>query len=461
MIFESRNFHMRPSSADASQVPRLIKRGAFALKPHWSWSLVLLTHHAMAQPAQAPGSQQPAATVQSPLVAAPSWSAEQLLPVILQHNPQLRAAQSARDAARSGIQTARAMPNPRIDWNQGRNTARIAGVTPGSLQSWSISQAIENPFARQARIDAASATELESKHLIGQTRNELVGHARLRIYQGLLHKAQAAAAAEDVLLLEQVRERVRLRVESGEAARYEIIKADAEIITARERLQTASLMVEQSKIQLNQLAAGQLPAQWQLMGDLQEVQELVDLQQIHQLVRQHNPELNLLQAEVNKAQAQLRSAESSRWPGVELRYSQSRDPEIRQGQWGIGMQVPLLDRRSGPIAQASAELERALVRLEGRKAELEQQVLLTWKSLEMARLRIEALSQGSVREAEAALRVAQAAYRFGERGILDVLDAQRVLRSVRADLIQARYQLQEARVMLDQLVGQHIENTPS
>ena len=76
---------------------------------------------------------------------------------------------------------------------------------------------------------------------------------------------------------------------------------------------------------------------------------------------------------------------------------------------------------------------------------------------EMARLRIEALSQGSMREAEAALRVAQAAYRFGERGILDVLDAQRVLRGVRADLIQARYQLQEARIKLDQLVGQHMD----
>jgi cobalt-zinc-cadmium efflux system outer membrane protein len=66
-----------------------------------------------------------------------------------------------------------------------------------------------------------------------------------------------------------------------------------------------------------------------------------------------------------------------------------------------------------------------------------------------------------VREAEAALRVAQAAYRFGERGILDVLDAQRVLRSVRADLIEARYQLQEARVMLDRLTGQNTEHAPS
>ena len=425
--------------------------------------LILLSHCATAQTNMSNTAPPAAAVLQRGASShvTPELGAEQLVPVILAHNAQLRAAQSARDAARSGTQAAQALPNPRIDWHQGRNTARIAGVTPGPVQSWSISQPIDNPYARKARIDAASATELESTHLIGMNRNELVSQARLRIYQGLLHQAKADAAAEDVQLLEQVRERVRLRVESGEAARYEIIKADAEIITARERLQTARLMVEQSKIQLNQLAAGQLPGQWKLLGDLKDTHELLDLNQLHQLVTKHNPELSLLQAEVNKAQALLRGAESSRWPGLELRYSQSQDPELRQGLWGVGVQIPLLDNRRAPIAQASAELERAQIRLEGRQAELKQEMLLTWKSLEMARLRIEALSQGSVREAEAALRVAQAAYRFGERGILDVLDAQRVLRSVRADLIDARYQLQEARVLLDRLTGQHIEHSPS
>ena len=435
------------------------------LIPHaWRYAigLSLLSQSAFAQ--NTPAVSGPPAVAVSPIAhstASPELGSEHIIATVLANNPQLRAAQSARNAARSGIQTAKALPNPRLDWHQGHNSARIAGVTPGPLRSWSISQPIDNPFARQARVDAASATELESAHQVGLTRNELVSQTRLYIYQGLLHQAQAAATADDVQLLEQVRERVRLRVESGEAARYEIIKADAEIITARERLQTARLMVEQSKIQLNQLAAGQLPAQWRLLGDLKDTQELVDLNQLHQLVSTHNPELNLLQAEVDKARAALRGAQSSRWPGVELRYSQSQDPEFRQSQWGIGVQIPLLDRRAGPIAQASAELERAEIRLEGRKAELRQQVLLTWKSLEMARLRIEALSQGSVREAEAALRVAQAAYRFGERGILDVLDAQRVLRSVRADLIEARYQLQEARVMLDRLTGQNTEHAPS
>jgi cobalt-zinc-cadmium efflux system outer membrane protein len=389
----------------------------------------------------------------------PELGTEQIIPIVLAHNPHLRAAQSARNAASSGIKTAQALPNPRLDWNQGSNSARMPGVNSGAVQNWSISQPIENPLARKARMDHARATEHESIHFVGLTRNELVRQVRLHIYQGLLYKAQAGAAAEDAHLLEQIRERVRVRVESGEAGRYEIIKADAEIITARERLQTARLMVEQSKIQLNQLAAGQLPAQWRLMGDLKDTQELLDLNQIQQHLAKNNPELNLLQTELNKAQSLLRGAQASRWPGLELRYSQSREPDIRQGLWGVGMQIPLLDTRSGPIAQASAELERSQIRLEGRKAELQQQVLLILKSLEIARLRIEALSQGSVREAEAALRVAQAAYRFGERGILDVLDAQRVLRNVRANLIEARYQQQEAYIMLDHLIGQHLEKT--
>ncbi|MCP2848931.1 TolC family protein, partial [Salmonella enterica subsp. enterica serovar Typhimurium] len=55
----------------------------------------------------------------------------------------------------------------------------------------------------------------------------------------------------------------------------------------------------------------------------------------------------------------------------------------------------------------------------------------------------------------AALRVAQAAYRFGERGILDVLDAQRVLQAVRSDLLDARYSVQAARIELELLTGRY------
>jgi cobalt-zinc-cadmium efflux system outer membrane protein len=47
--------------------------------------------------------------------------------------------------------------------------------------------------------------------------------------------------------------------------------------------------------------------------------------------------------------------------------------------------------------------------------------------------------------------VAEAAYRFGERGILDYLDAQRTLRSIRNELNATRFELQAARIELERL----------
>ena len=195
-----------------------------------------------------------------------------------------------------------------------------------------------------------------------------------------------------------------------------------------------------------------------LRGALDDEIRLGELDEIQRQAQVHNPEIKALQSQVEKAQSQQQAARASRWPGVEVRYTESTDVELRHGTLGVQVQIPLLDQRSGPMAEAAAELERARIRLEGRQAEMRQQVLQAWKSLEMARLRVEALGQGAMREAEAALRVAQAAYRFGERGILDVLDAQRVLQSVRADLLDARYQVQAARIDLDYLAGRYAED---
>jgi cobalt-zinc-cadmium efflux system outer membrane protein len=69
----------------------------------------------------------------------------------------------------------------------------------------------------------------------------------------------------------------------------------------------------------------------------------------------------------------------------------------------------------------------------------------------IAQRQVEALETAVLKDAEAAVRVAEAAYRFGERGILDYLDAQRVLRLVRIELISARFNLQAAAAEIDRL----------
>lgn len=390
----------------------------------------------------------------------PALSLNDVIRAALAHNPGLQAARRLREQAEAGVQTAGALPNPRLELSQGQNEARVPSAVPGAVRGWALAQFIENPAARSARVEAARATERGSVHQIAATRNELVAQVQLRAYEYLLRRDEARALGEDVALLEQVRERVRLRVASGEAARYEIIKADAEIINARQRQRTAALQAEQALLALNRLASGQLPAHWRLDGELDAEVATGELEELQQLAQQRNPELQALQSQLDRAQKQLEGARSSRWPGLDLRYSETTAADVRQHLLGVQLQIPLFDQKRGPIAEASSELERLRIQFEGRQAELQQQVLQAWKSLEMARLRVEALAQGVMREAEAALRVAQAAYRYGERGILDVLDAQRVLQSVRADLLDARYQLQAARIELERLSGRHVDEQP-
>jgi cobalt-zinc-cadmium efflux system outer membrane protein len=384
---------------------------------------------------------------------------DEVVSLVVKHNPSLRVAQSGIEQATAAIKTAGALPNPRLESIMGSNRAAIPTALGGQVTGLAFSQLFENPNLRKARMSAADFGRDASVHSLAVTTNELSAQVRTKAYEHLLRKDESRATLDALNLLEQIRQKVKVRVESGEAARYEIIKADAEVISARQKYHTAVLQTEQSLLALNRLAGGQLPQKWQLRESLSDPIETPSLAETLAQAHQNNPELKLLQAEVRKRQAKLAESKSSRWPGIELRFGQQREPEIRQNVISASIQIPLFDQRVGPIQEAEADFKRLSLQLEGRQIDLEQQINLAWKSIEIARIRVNALSTGAVREAQSALMVAEAAYRFGERGILDVLDAQRVLRTVNADLLDAKYQYQIAKIELNFLAGSDAKRT--
>ncbi len=382
-------------------------------------------------------------------------SIDDLIYTVLQHNPALRASARAVEAATAAVTTAGALPNPRLEFSTGRNSAPVGTSQAGRVNGIGISQFIENPALRSARVNSALFAEVGSQQSLSLTRNELVGAVKLRAYEYLLRREEAQAAADALSLLEQTRERIKVRVDTGETGKFDLIRADAEIVNARQREETARLQIAQAAISLNRLAAGMLPARWELDATLDDAEGLPSLEALKLAAVKQNPEIRLLEAEFERNQSRIEEATASRLPGIELRLSQLREPDVRQDMVGVSVQLPLLDQKRGPRAEAIAERERTLARLEGRRAELIQQLELAWRSVEIARVRVQALSEGAIKAAEAALRVSEAAYRFGERGILEVLDAQRVLRSVRQDLLLARFQLQSSLIELDTLAGRY------
>jgi cobalt-zinc-cadmium efflux system outer membrane protein len=115
----------------------------------------------------------------------------------------------------------------------------------------------------------------------------------------------------------------------------------------------------------------------------------------------------------------------------------------------------LWDRRKGPIAEAKAEVSRSEALARQRRLEITAALERAYDQYQISNEQVEGLQAGSLREAQAAVDAAQSAYKFGERGIVEVFDAQRVLQGVRSDLLDALYARQSALIDLEELGVTH------
>jgi cobalt-zinc-cadmium efflux system outer membrane protein len=118
---------------------------------------------------------------------------------------------------------------------------------------------------------------------------------------------------------------------------------------------------------------------------------------------------------------------------------------------GVNVPLPLWDRRRGQIADSQAAIRQSSAIRNQRQLELTAALERAYESYQLADQQVNSLQAGSLHEAESAVDAAMAAYRFGERGIVEVLDAQRVLQSVRGDFIDAQFARQAALVDLEEL----------
>ena len=106
---------------------------------------------------------------------------------------------------------------------------------------------------------------------------------------------------------------------------------------------------------------------------------------------------------------------------------------------GVTVSLPLWNRRDGQIAQAKAGIDLVAAQIEQQRVQLLLELDSAYARLAIAQRQIDTFEAGLLRSAGAALQAAEAAYRFGERSFLEVLDAQRTLRLVRSDYNQTRH----------------------
>jgi cobalt-zinc-cadmium efflux system outer membrane protein len=198
----------------------------------------------------------------------------------------------------------------------------------------------------------------------------------------------------------------------------------------------------------------------ELEGQLDPERTLPPLEELRTEVIASHPLLRLARSEVRRAEARLGYEVALRRPQPFLVAEMDRPPDSPTYRAGINLPLPLWNRREGPIAEASALVRQTRALAESNELQVVAALGSAYERYQVATTQLGAFSQGLLREAEEGLRAAETAYRLGERGILEVLDAQRILRTVRLDLLNAQYDRQAALVDLDELRAVELRPTP-
>jgi cobalt-zinc-cadmium efflux system outer membrane protein len=276
------------------------------------------------------------------------------------------------------------------------------------LHGFTLTHPIELPTVRNTRIRSAQLGKTSSELAKAEMRLAVRGGVKQSFYEVLRRKGEVELSRTNLRLVEELRGRIETQVKVGEAARLELTRADAPAI-------------------------------------------LPPLETLRDEVMAQHPSIALAESEARRAGLQLDFQRAQKTPQPSVWADVLKQPDSSQYRFGVTVDLPVWNRREGPIAEAVASQRQAEALVGQRRVEISAALDRAYSLYQIAGQQVEMFEAGTLRQAEAALKAAEAAFRFGERSIIEVLDAQRVLRAARLDYLNAQYDRQQALIELEQL----------
>ncbi len=361
------------------------------------------------------------------------------------NHPGIQQAARQADALRGAWVQAGLKPNPTIGYSAEEMTEDGAGK-----QGVTFSQPITPKYKRDARQSTVSR-EYQVARQTQQIQNQkAVNDAMLAAYRVVFSyrkwlifeeltriSQESQRAGSELLKAEEIGRSAFLDIKI-QAERTQIALADGEIAyrTACKELAILISLPENELIEITDSIETLLP-------ELNAATLLAEIQAA-------SPELRQAYAEVEAAKARVQQQCAEAGIDYETSAQIAYNTETKQGEFSFGVAVPLrlFDRNQGNIKQAQSELAASYRNVERLERLITQKYERQWGEYQTARNRVVSYKEKILSEARESLDLALAAYRRGEYGSLELLDAQRTLSTVQIEYLDNLNALMESQVLL-------------
>lgn len=403
---------------------------------------------------QAPSpSEPPPSPTPTEQTSAVPLTLDEALKMAQQNSPRLHVANAMVDRAAAATRTARAYTNPQVEYFAGKQSARNIATpgVPGLLQHYAGYQTIEIPRERKSRRRVADLGRAGQGFERDTEMLSVTAGVKHAFYEALRWKHEVEHARQNLALVQDLRNRVEVEVKVGEKGRLELTRAEAELARANFAVRSAQINLVDAIASLRAAVAAPPNVPLDPHGELEPPVPLGPLNELRAVVLKNHPVIAGANVAIEQAEAELDHQRALRIPQPTVYGEWERQPDLTFWRMGVTVPLPLWDRRKGQIADSQAAVRQSSAIRNQRQLELTAALERAYESYQLADQQAKSLQAGSMHEAESAVDAAMAAYKFGERGIVEVLDAQRVLQSVRGDLLDAQFERQSALVDLEEL----------
>ena len=398
---------------------------------------VVLPVTALAQPAAAPQ----AAGAGTPLTF------REALDLAAARNLELAAVRRGRAVREAEVRAAGQYANPDF-------AAEITRDSPhGDL---SIGFPLDIGGTRSRRVGVAKAALAMAD--VEEKTAELALRRNVRMaFYGLMATEQQAKMAEEVLgLAGRMKEVAQARFEEGAAPRLDVMSADLDVARSRAVLDLARSSRRAAQAELNALLNRPPGQQITVAGDMADTAPLPTLDRATATATSANMELLSIDREAAVEDQTLGLLKAERVPTPTFAFGTAINSpgEFNVGAHaGISLSLPLFSRNQGEIAGSMAKLDQIRARREAIRRQVEAKVFAAFERVTALRAQVDAYRATIVPTATTLQGLAEESYRLGRTSILAALEAQRSLRDVKNDYVQALLDLQSAVADLEDILG--------
>lgn len=348
---------------------------------------------------------------------------------IEERSPELKAAANETQAADDLRRQASARPNPSLETEleDFGGTGARAG-TGASETTLSLRQAIEPGGRRGVRI-AAAAADLELARAEADLRRLDLWAEAARAYVGAFAAAERERLArEEARIAGEAAELAGRKAEAGKATPLEAQRARVESILAGQQAARAAREAASARRTLAALWNGGEP-DFAALSPLPLPDGGVPPRAELERRAGEAPALRRLDRVAGCREAGLRAARADRIPEIEVSAGvrHAAEDDERSFVAGVGVGLPIFDRRAGSIASAGRLLEAARQEREALAARIRAEAAALADTADAALAEARALEGEALPAARANYEAARFGFEQGKFRYLDLLDAERSL----------------------------------